>query len=624
MSSLDTLARIAVSSVSSSSSSDDQSSSSSSANHQSSSARSRRSSAVNSAGRYEEWSDDEFDSVVFDNFVVEEEEDEEKENDTGHKRRKTNTPSTPVDRQPFLPLNLNTNNATTDEQKRKKNPKKTASSSSSPAVDKLEWTQTKEAISHGLPVFKTRPDTITYRDYTPIEMFSLFFTDIWKNRVVDLMNSYHVMSGRWNINTNVPEILAFIGVHIYMGIHNLPRIDMYWHNEHQHPFVSSLFTRDRFQLLNAAFCLHTTDNGLAVDDPIIHTKDFVDHINRTCPLLDIPTQHMSFDEAMCAYTGRSTIKQYLPAKPHPYGYKWWCLGNRKYIRRIELYAGASDEVSEDGKMCDLMNRMLEGYENRHHILYCDNWFTSTNLLTRFLAKKIYLCGSVNLNRLKLAAHSPLKQDFNKTLKRFESQHWQCGDMQLVVWKDNKVIKVLYNHISPHSPDTTVTRYTQEHERMEVPCPKALHDYFHRARDIDIYDQLCNSYIIGRKSMNQRTRLVWWLVNLCIVNAYTLHERSHTDLTQLRFRLELAKSLATQHYQVRRHASIKRVSMGYLLLAHEHYSVLRKVQRDCVVCSDRKVKRRQTCYWCECCDKAMCLGKCFSTYHAQQHIQTTKP
>jgi hypothetical protein len=141
----------------------------------------------------------------------------------------------------------------------------------------------------------------------------LLFTDTWQNRVVSLMNSYHILTGRANININVPELLAFIAVHVYMGIHNLPRIDMYWHHEQQHPFVNHLLSRDRFQQLNAAFCLHLDESGVAVDDPVIHTHDFIQHFNITAPLLELPTKNMSFDEAMCAYTGRSEIKHAVSA-----------------------------------------------------------------------------------------------------------------------------------------------------------------------------------------------------------------------------------------------------------------------------------------------------------------------
>jgi hypothetical protein len=377
-------------------------------------------------------------------------------------------------------------------------------------------------------------------------MFHLFFTTEWMSSIVAFMNSYSLLTHHYNINTNVDELSAFISIHIYMGIHRLPRIHMYWRNDHRHHFITSLMTRDRFQQLNAAFCLHINDGGTVSDDPAIHCNNFINHLNTVLPTLHTPHQHLSFDEAMCAYTGRSSIKQYLPAKPHPYGYKIWCLGSSNYILKIKLYEGASDVESEDGKMCDLVNEMLKGYENKSHILYCDNYFTSVNLMSTLLAKKIYVCGSVNLNRLKLPNPSSINNQTMKSMKRFESRHYQCNNMSLVMWKDNKLIKVLYNHISPTTKDTTTKRYNDSHEQFNASCPQALHDYFHRARDTDIFDQLSNSYIISRKSMNQRTRLIWWLVNLCVVNAYTLYEKSHPRTNQLDFRIMLYKSLATAH------------------------------------------------------------------------------
>jgi len=69
----------------------------------------------------------------------------------------------------------------------------------------------------------------------------------------------------------------------------------------------------------------------------------------------------------------------------------------------------------------------------------------------------------------------------------------------------------YIIIYHHQQKIQQLRYNENHESFDAPCPQAIHDYFHRARDVDIYDQLSNSYIIGRKSMNQRTRLIWWLI-----------------------------------------------------------------------------------------------------------------
>jgi hypothetical protein len=54
------------------------------------------------------------------------------------------------------------------------------------------------------------------------------------------------------------------------------------------------------KVMNAAFCLHQTENGLVDDDPVVHGSPFIAHFNRTAPTLDRPSQFFSFDLSMCA------------------------------------------------------------------------------------------------------------------------------------------------------------------------------------------------------------------------------------------------------------------------------------------------------------------------------------
>jgi hypothetical protein len=580
----------------------------------------RRSNQLVYEGQYDESDDDDYELFEADKFQDSDEEDDDEGQMAPSKKQKLNTDTqTTTGVKKTIKKNTNrqiSGNAKQTDKKRKKND----TPSKMKKVERLVWKNKKEYFSTPLPRFKQPGNTHDYALSSPLLMFQLFFTDEWFSSIVSFMNSYSLLTTHYNLNTSVSELKSFISIHIYMGIHQLPRIHMYWMDEHRYDFITSLMSRERFQSLNSAFCLSIGDQGIVVDDPAIHCNDFINHLNNVLPTLYSPGQHLSFDEAMCAYTGQSSIKQYLPMKPHPYGYKMWCLGSCNYILRIKLYEGASDVESEDGKMCDLVNEMMKGYENKHHILYCDNYFTSVNLLSTLIAKKIYLCGSVNLNRLKLPKPSPINDETLKSMKRFESRHYQCNDMSLVMWKDNKIIKVLCNHISPFTIDTTTKRYNDNREQFNAPCPQALHDYFHRARDIDIFDQLSNSYIIGRKSVNQRTRLIWWLVNLCIVNAYTLDKKSHTDMTQLDFRVLLYKSLASEQ---RHKMNASRSAMSYeygVPLALEHYLEHSKRQRDCVVCSHRKKKRVQSVYWCVSCKENICVGKCFYKYHKDKYNQ----
>jgi hypothetical protein len=49
--------------------------------------------------------------------------------------------------------------------------------------------------------------------------------------------------------TDTHELLAFIGVHIYMGIDSLPQRRMYWQADTRHATVAEVLSRDRFESL---------------------------------------------------------------------------------------------------------------------------------------------------------------------------------------------------------------------------------------------------------------------------------------------------------------------------------------------------------------------------------------
>ena len=59
--------------------------------------------------------------------------------------------------------------------------------------------------------------------------------------------------------------------------------------------------------------------------------------------------------------------------------------------------------------------------------------------------------------------------------------------------------------------------------------------------IDLQDQLRGFYAIGTKSRKWWRHLLWYCINLSIVNAFFLSANQRSTL-QLKFRVELAKDL----------------------------------------------------------------------------------
>ena len=61
---------------------------------------------------------------------------------------------------------------------------------------------------------------------------------------------------------------------------------------------------------------------------------------------------------------------------------------------------------------------------------------------------------------------------------------------------------------------------------------------------DLHDQMHGYYAIGNKSRKWWRYLLWFCVNVSVVNAFILERRAknHRSRTQLDFRIELAKDL----------------------------------------------------------------------------------
>jgi hypothetical protein len=202
------------------------------------------------------------------------------------------------------------------------------------------------------------------------------------------------------------------------------------------------------------------------------------------------------------------------------------------------------------------------------------------------------------------------------MRRGDSMHLQKDSMCLVVWKDQNVMKVLYNHIQPNTRACTLKRWGDEGQKFDLACPQAIKDYFINARDVDVIGQLHYSYPAGRKAKRSSPRLVWWLIDICIVAVYVLWSMNRKSPKQLDFRIELMHELAALRLNDRTAAETGAARGRGVALAKDHYPEHSDKKRDCVQCSDRAVKRVESRIVCAGCQVHLCIGLCFQAYHSK--------
>lgn len=479
-----------------------------------------------------------------------------------------------------------------------------------PASDEVKdgWSTELHDIDVPLPRLRhlqNRPPAV---DASPFALLQLFLPQRLMEEFAQHTND--AAPHDWRATT-AAELYAFLGVHLFMGIDRLPSIDMYWSQEYQHSTVTSRFSRDRFKQLLRFFRVVPAPVAAAPRSPIPHVRALAEKLNASFAAHFTPTQHLTLDEAMCAYKGRSPIKQYIPSKPHKWGYKIYCLASEDYLLHFEVYEGKEDDPSESGATYDTVIRMVQPYQGQQLVLYTDNWFTSPTLMNALKARGIRLCGSVRNNRKGMPK---IAKAAVKALGKGEWIQRQKDDMSLVVWKDQKAVWVLYDHCSPKET-ASLNRWGNEGEEISIGCPRAIRDYFYGARSVDVLSQLHYSYPIGRKARRCWPRLAWWLLDMCIINAFKLWSIGQSRPKQLDFREQLMHALLQQlppDQLPRKHGGHPRAPGA---LATEHYVEAAGGQGDCAQCSHQSKHRARSSYVCHTCRAHLCLGECFALYHS---------
>ena len=445
---------------------------------------------------------------------------------------------------------------------------------------------------------------------TRLQLLQLFLRPDLVESWADLTNA--AAPYEW-LKTDAKELLSFIGVHLYMGIDSLPAMRMYWQEETRHPVVANLLSRDRFDSLNRYFTVSERDVDAAPRNPFSSIRDFITALNHSFPQHWIPGRHIALDESMVSYRGRSDIKQFVPGKSHPHGYKIWVLANENYVLQFQLYEG---KAAAGPSIHDMVMQLTQLYRNSHHVLYIDTLFTSPTLVDSLFNVGIRVCGSVKGNRIGMPSKEQLSTATTDSLASGAALQIQKGGtkvLTLCAWKDKRLILLLYNHIDPRL-STSLQRWNEAGEIYQLGCPQAISDYFHHARAVDVINQLHYSYLPGRKSRKCWTRLVWWLIDICVLNAYRLWQCDHPTESHLNFRIALMHELMDQVPEERRPHRQSTPPHAATALAKDHYPMHVSEQRDCIVCSKASINRKRTTLICHACQVHLCSGDCWSQHH----------
>ncbi|XP_045474894.1 piggyBac transposable element-derived protein 4-like [Harmonia axyridis] len=312
-------------------------------------------------------------------------------------------------------------------------------------------------------------------DMTFLQIWKRMFSDDILDRIVEETNRYASQNGR-SFCIYEDELQAFFGTLIIMGLHKLPGMRMYWSYDQNYRVerVANIMSLKRF--LAILRHIHLNDNekcpkkGTSNFDKLYKLRPLIEHLNEKFRDLFSPSRELSIDESMVGFKGRSGLKQYMPMKPVKRGFKIWVMtcARTGYMLSFKVYEG-KDSSNIEGTLGErTVLHLSEPYHHKGYILYCDNYFSTIELLSKLLEKKTFACGTFRTNR-KFYPKDNLLHD--KQLKLGESDFVVDENTGISVckWHDRgKKCVVVISSLHDPSIKVDVDRTNKEGKKKKFP------------------------------------------------------------------------------------------------------------------------------------------------------------
>ena len=225
------------------------------------------------------------------------------------------------------------------------------------------------------------------------------------------------------------------------------------------------------------------------------------------PLLDLlcpkfasafkPGKFVSVDEAMIAFKGRASFRQYVRGKPHPLGIKAFVLADSEtgYLLGTWLYFGKETNIMTDPNLLQstrIVLSLTEPLEGLRHVV-TDRFYTSPELAKALEQRGLPFTGTAQVNRRGM----PLAMRSGSKLKRGEVRAYRAGKMMAMQWQDKRTNTMLS---TAESCDIIEVR---THRGQIKDKPSVVQVYNNNMMGVDKMDQLSTYYSFLRKSNK------WW-------------------------------------------------------------------------------------------------------------------
>ena len=439
----------------------------------------------------------------------------------------------------------------------------------------------------------------------------------WKQRQKGKTNPF------WKKDLTMPELKAFLGISIVMGLNPTPQYSCYWSRScfMGNEGVKKLMTKNRYEVISQY--LHVSDRETEVP----RGQDGHDRAAKIRPLMNIlgplfrrmkrPTEHQTIDEAMHKYKGRSALMQYMADKPVKRGLKFFLRNDSEsgYLQEFELYLGkeGTRAKSRHGVYFDVVKRLTAKITGRNHRLWMDNLYIGVPILLFLQKNDVYTCGTLRGNRKYIPPQIGSKYAGSGKPRGWSLtfQDKNNPNLTATVWKDTKVVRFLSALSDPKVITTCRRRHGPGY--LEVRQPSCAHAYNRFMNGTDQFDQDKGKYPVGRSSKKMWKFLLWFFMSACLVNAWILFKKStkrnlNKKYGQLQFRLEVVEEM-TKDFSSR----VQRQVKPNMIARHKNVHMGTKRGRRCKTHKQNFGKNSETTLGCKACGVYLCL-LCHTKFH----------
>lgn len=397
--------------------------------------------------------------------------------------------------------------------------------------------------------------------WTPLDYFSQYFDEAFFENL-SLQSNVRAMQAneRKPLRSTAEEYKKIVGIHIIMGIFGLPRLRLYFTKGIEIPIITQI-SRDRiFKLRNF---LHVVDNLSITEDvkesnKLWKVQPILDTVRRKCVTLP-KAKELSIDEQMIPFSGTTSLRQYVKNKPNPVGLKNFVLASPSgLVHDFFIYQGAktwpNGTPDPDLGIGGSVIKRLTADLPPGHIIYCDRYFTSINLLDYLRSNGILAVGTILTNRIPSNLRNKLKKDKQLLSEgRGSYEEWVRDDdaVSVLKWMDNRSV-TMASIFTGASPLHDVRRWDKKEAKyVLVPCPNTVASYNKSMGGVDLCDRIISYYRIAMRTKKWPVRVFWHFIDLAISNCWIEYrldriafgDRKAAIMDMLEFKMYIGRALA---------------------------------------------------------------------------------